>query len=225
MATKKETVGITLPPIDVRVMEVTLVGETPLIVHAWSQKARLEMLNKQMKKASGKKEAKDPRRDFEESLYRLPDDGYGFPSVAFKSAAITAITSVGGVTKVGGRQAFHVLGSDVEITGAFDGTKMRLNLIRIEGSEPTMREDPCRVGMGTADLRYRGEFWPWHATVIVRYAADVLSEEQILNLFNRAGFGVGVGEWRPEKDGMNGMFRVATEADLDAIAASDRRAA
>jgi hypothetical protein len=30
-----------------------------------------------------------------------------------------------------------------------------------------------------------------------------------MNLLNTAGFAVGVGEWRPEKDGQYGMFRVA----------------
>jgi hypothetical protein len=31
-----------------------------------------------------------------------------------------------------------------------------------------------------------------------------------VNLFNVAGFAVGVGEWRPERDGSNGMFHVQT---------------
>ncbi len=31
-----------------------------------------------------------------------------------------------------------------------------------------MREDMVRVGMGTADLRYRAEFSKWHAKVLVR---------------------------------------------------------
>ena len=37
--------------------------------------------------------------------------------------------------------------------------------------------------------------------MLVRYNQGVLSESQILNLLNTAGFAVGVGEWRPEKDG------------------------
>jgi hypothetical protein len=92
--------------------------------------------------------------------------------------------------------------------------------VRILGAEPAMREDMVRVGMGTADLRYRGEFADWHAKLLVRYNANVLSESQILNIINVAGFAVGVGEWRPEKDGMNGMFHVATEADFKKLEAA-----
>lgn len=217
MAVAKENVAIELPKLDVQMMEITLIGDAPLIVHAWSVKAKRQMLAKQMKAAKGAKEAKDPRDDFEQSLYRLPNGGYGFPSVAFKAAAVTAVTSVSGITKVAARQAFHVLGDAVDVEGAFDGVKMRADLVRLEGGEPRMREDMVRVGMGTADLRYRGEFWPWHAKVLVRFNANVLSPAQILNLFNTAGFACGVGEWRSERDGQNGMFHVATEAEQDAL--------
>ena len=217
-ATQKQDIGIELPALNIGMMEVTLIGDSPLIVHAWSEKAKREMLAKQMKKAKGAKEAKDPQADFQSSLYRMKG-GYGFPSVAFKAAAVTAGTSVSGITKVAARQAFHVLGEDMDVPGAFDGSKSRVNLVRILGGEPSMREDMVRVGMGTADLRYRGEFTDWWAKILVRYNANVLSEAQILNLLNTAGFAVGVGEWRPEKDGQYGMFHVATERDLERIAA------
>ena len=212
MATKSNT-AIELPRIEIRLMDVTVIGDSPLIVHAWSQKAKLEMLGKQMKKATGAREAKDPVADFEASLYRLADGGYGFPSVAFKAASVTAITSVAGMTKVAARQAFQILGEDVDVRGAFEGTMARQNLVRLAGV-PTMREDLVRVGMGTADIRYRGEFADWSARLLVRFNANVLSEAQILNILNVAGFGVGVGEWRPEKDGSHGTFHVATEADI-----------
>lgn len=218
--TKKENVGIELPKLDIRLMEVAVVGDSPLIVHAWSEKAKREMLGKQMKVAKPAKEAKDPKADFEAAMYRLADGGYGFPSVAFKNAAVTAGTSVAGLTKIQARQAFHILGEDADIQGAFEGSKSRVNLVRIEGGKPSMREDMVRVGMGTADLRYRPEFSEWHAKLLVRYNANVLSESQILNLLNVAGFAVGVGEWRPEKDGQYGMFHVATEADMSKLEAA-----
>jgi hypothetical protein len=30
--------------------------------------------------------------------------------------------------------------------------------------------------------------------------------EQLLNIVNAGGFAVGIGEWRPEKDGQYGMY-------------------
>lgn len=94
------------------------------------------------------------------------------------------------------RGAFHIQGELVEIVG-----------------EPKPREDMVRVGMGTADIRYRAEFSPWKVRLSLSYNAGALSPEQIVNLFNIAGFGVGVGEWRPEKDGSYGRFHVAQEGE------------
>ena len=215
--TKKEDAKIELPMLKIGQMEITLIGDTPLIVHAWSVKSKREMLQKQMKSAKAGREAKNPQQDFEDSLYRFPDGGYGFPSVAFKAAAVTACTSVSGITKVAARQSFQVMGEDVDVTGAFEGTMMRQNLVRIVGSEPRMREDLVRVGMGTADLRYRAEFSDWSAKVVVRFNEGVLSPSQIMNLFNTSGFAVGVGEWRSERDGQYGSFHVANEVEVKTI--------
>jgi hypothetical protein len=193
--------SVTLPPLNIQTVSVTLIGDTPLIVHRWSEKAKKQMLDKQTKKASAGREAKDPERDFRDSLYVLPDGRYGFPIIGFKAAAVTACTSIGSMTKVAARQAFHVDGE----------------FAVIEGDEPTMREDMVRVGMGTADIRYRGEYRNWWTTIDIKYNANVLSAEQILNLMQTAGFAVGVGEWRPERDGQYGRFHVATAAEMKAI--------
>jgi hypothetical protein len=72
-----------------------------------------------------------------------------------------------------------------------------------------MREDMVRVGMGTADIRHRAEFETWGAMLRVQHNANVLSAEQVISLFEAGGFGVGIGDWRPEKDGVNGRFHVA----------------
>jgi hypothetical protein len=197
----KSVETIELPKLNKTKIDITLIGDSPLICHRWSEKAKKQMLDKQMKKAKQGKEAKDPEEDFRQSLYKHPDGGYGFPVIGFKAAAITACTSVEGITKVMARQAFHVDGE----------------LVKLIAGEPEMREDMVRVGMGTADIRYRGQFWPWATTITVTYNANVLSAEQIANLFNTAGFGVGVGEWRPEKDGQNGRFHVATAEEMAAF--------
>lgn len=184
---------IELPRFDLRTMNVKLVGDAPLICHAWSHKAKTEMLHKQMKKAKEAKAAKNPEQDFRDSLYPHPEGGYGFPAVAFKAAAVDACSHVDGITKVEARGAFHISG----------------DLMKIIADEPIMREDMVRVGMGTADIRYRGQFTAWAVNLPIRFNAGVLSAEQIVHLFNIAGFGIGVGEWRPQKDGMFGLFHVA----------------
>jgi hypothetical protein len=193
---KQEQVVIRLPRLNIQVMSVTLIGDSPLISHRWSEKAKKAMLDKQMKKAKQAKEAKDPERDFKESLYVHPDGGYGFPAVAFKTAAVDACSHIAGYTKVEARGALHIIG----------------DLIKIEG-KPTPREDMVRVAMGTADIRYRGEFRKWKCTFQVRYNTNVISPEQILNLFNTAGFAIGIGEWRPQRDGSFGMFHVLTTGE------------
>lgn len=213
MATKKTEEHISIPAIDIRHATIKVVGDSPLIMHKWSEKAKKEILDKQMKKAKSKgHEAKDPVRDVIDSMYWLEgepeektEEGFaeaikngarfGFPSVAFKAAAVAAGYR-SGVTKnmVMMNGAFHIDGEFVEIHGT-----------------PDMREDMVRVGMGVADIRYRGEFKDWYAVFDVKYNAAVLSLEQLCNLFNLGGFACGLGEWRPEKGGVNGMFHIASD--------------
>ncbi len=210
MLKKVEGTRIELPRFNLIPMDVVLVGDTPLMMNKWSAKAKKQMLDKQTGKAQQKKAAKDPEEDYRESMYILEDGRFGFPVKAFKSAAITAVTSMSGVTKVGARQAFRVVGEQAIIDENLDEYAI------IEG-QPRKRMDPVRVGMGTADLRFRGEFYPWHTTLHILYNQNAASAEQILNMLNIAGFGVGVGEWRPEKDGQHGMFHVATKEETDEI--------
>ena len=82
------------------------------------------------------------------------------------------------------------------------------DFVEIKGSIPQMREDMVRVSNGEPDIRYRGEFTKWEAFITVKYNAGVLSEAQVVNLFNVGGFACGVGEWRPEKGGSFGMYHV-----------------
>lgn len=74
-----------------------------------------------------------------------------------------------------------------------------------------MREDMVRLNGATADIRYRGEFRSWEADLTVQFNADLISHEQLVNLFEGAGFSVGVGEWRIEKNGNFGCFEIKKE--------------
>lgn len=107
MATKKVESKIEIPAMDFRMATLHVVGDSPLIVHAWSEKAKRMMLEKQMKKATKGKEVRDPFAEFLDSLYWLserPADvtpenfsevaktaKFGFPALAFKAAAVNGV--------------------------------------------------------------------------------------------------------------------------------------
>lgn len=217
MATKKAaTEVIEIRPIEIKKVTIRIVGDTPLIMHAWSEKAKRMMLEAQMGIAKGKKkEAKNPVDDFIRSMYWLtpmPEDGtmesfeeaiangarFGFPVTAFKQAAISAAYRMGWAKdKMSMRGAFFI---DSDENG----------MIEIHSDTPEMREDMVKVGMGTADIRYRGEFKNWYADLTISYNTNgQYSLENIVNIINAGGYVCGVGEWRPERDGQNGMFHVA----------------
>ena len=203
-------------PIEIKKMNLRLIGDTPLIMHAWSEKAKRMMLDAQMGKAKGKKkEYKNPVEDFinsmywltpmpsemtEEAFYEAIQNGakFGFPVTAFKQAAISAAYRMGWAK------------DKVSLRGAFFIDSDENGMIEIHSDVPQMREDMVKVGMGTADIRYRGEFRNWYADITVSYNTNgSYSLENIVNIINAGGYVCGVGEWRPEKDGQNGMFHVA----------------
>ena len=79
-------------------------------------------------------------------------------------------------------------------------------LIPVEYAEKVMRTDRVRVTSGGTDIRYRGEVRKWKMTFSIRYNANFISQEQVVNLLETAGFSQGIGEWRPEKNGEYGTF-------------------
>lgn len=214
---KKETT-IEIRPIEIKTLPIRIVGDSPLIVHAWSVKAKQMMLDAQMGKTKTKaREKKDPFDDFINSMYWLegmPEKStpeafseavrngarWGFPVGAIKQAANSAAYRMGWVK------------NQMELRGSYFLRTDDGEMAEIKGSIPEMREDMVRVGMGTADIRYRGEFKDWYMDFELEYnASGALSLEQIINCINAGGFACGIGEWRPERDGSFGTYHVETK--------------
>lgn len=183
---------IQLPVLRQRNTVIRVVGTSSLITHPFAEKALKSIQDKQGGKAkSAKHDARNPEQEYHDSMYICEDGAYGFPAIGFKGAVVTAANDAG-IQKVLARRAFHVVGSE---------------LVKIEG-EPSMRTDRVTIGMGTTDVRYRAEFKQWAADVPVTLNEGVISLEQLVNLFRIAGFGVGIGEWRPERNGIHGTWEV-----------------
>ena len=193
------TTTVSLARIKRETAHIEIKGTAPLIVHRWSEKAKEMMLNAQQGKKMPK-QLKDPAADYEASMYRLTDGGHGFPVMGFKAATVKGGGRLFGkaVKMTELRQLFTFLPDG----DCADGTQ----LVRIKG-EPTMREDMVRVGMGTADIRYRAEYRDWSAILRIEFVPSVIDIDSVVALVDAGGTN-GVGEWRPEKSGSYGTYEV-----------------
>lgn len=204
---------------------VWLVGDTPIITHAWSEKAKREMLQKQVKAPKAGKEAKDPQADFVSSLYEMGDGAYGFPATGIKNCILSAAHKDKGIARSGVMSALWINADMVRVRPALAGAICDMPLIRIWGSKPEMREDMVKIGSGlnkVANLAYRAQFTVWAMRISGRFNAAVLNATQLAFLVEEAGPSFGLGEWRNEKKGMFGAFHLASseeEKTWDAFAA------
>lgn len=224
MAVVKKNEVIEIKPIEMKKVKVTIKGDSPLIMHAWSEKAKRMMLEGQQGKAKGKKkEAKNPVADFIDSMYWLEgkpniegmdeedckqafieaiNNGakFGFPVTAIKQAAISAAFRMGWNK------------DRISLQGVFFIETEHGDMCEIVSDIPTMREDMVKIKNATADLRYRGQFDNWKTTFTVKYNTNgKYSLDAIINIINAGGLFCGIGEWRPEKDGQFGMYHVDVE--------------
>lgn len=199
-AKSKEKTQVAILPIDIRRFKLRLVGRTTMVVNRFSEKAKREIADKQQHKAKGPRAKRDPDSEYLGSVYVMPgqkckagDKGcrYGFPAGAFKKAAVKACRYVQDLDQAYVRGTFFIVTDRLKDN----------NLIEIKHDDMQMREDIVRLNtiQRTPDFRYRAEFFGWSCTIVIDLDVNSLSIEQLVNLYNRAGFSIGIGEMRPEK--------------------------
>lgn len=198
---------IQIDPVPAETIAVPIIGTSPLICNRFSEKAKRKMLDAQQGRKAPK-QVRDPESEYEASFYRLKDGSPGFPVLAFKDATVGAARFYGkDVTMTALRQCLFLRGEVGQ-----DGQ----SLARVTG-EPRMREDVVRLNRAGTDLRYRAEFPEWGTVLEVTYVTSALSRASVLSLIDAGGMGVGIGEWRPEKNGDFGTFRVDPTRDVEVI--------
>ena len=197
-----------ISPLPAARMLVPVIGVTPLIVHKWDEKSKKKMLDEMQGRKEPKK-PKDPEAEYLATLYHTDEGGYGFPVVGFKACIVSAARFYDkSVSMVRLRQCLFMQGVPSD-----DGKQILTPIVGV----PQMREDAVTVGMKGRDLRYRAEFQQWSAVLDITYITSALDGQSVLSLIDAAGRGVGVGEWRPEKSGQNGTFRVDQDRPVQHI--------
>lgn len=193
---------VKIPKVEFGYAKITLVGETPLLVKKWSEKAAQQMADKQQGKAVAKKANRDPNQEYLDSMYIIPGTEkkpvYAVHAGGLKKCVVSATRFAENIYKTDVRGAFMII-------NAAPG-----QLIPIKTPGPQFDDQIGRIGgiTKTASHIYRARFDQWELSVDVKYMKNAISIEQILFLFEIAGFSIGLHEYRPERDGTFGTFSV-----------------
>jgi hypothetical protein len=166
-----------------------------MIINAFSQKTLEQMLRKHMG-LSVDRTPKKPIELIEQAIVYNTADKISVPPVAIKKAMLTASVLDKTFPKTQLRQMLFIHGGSVPIT-----YEKKVN-----------RMDMVRVAMGKPDIRFRPQFDNWKARFIIEYS-EKMDLQYVVDTLNRAGRGVGIMEWRPEKDGTFGTFHVSRLID------------
>lgn len=187
--------AIKMKPIKQQKISFFIVGTSSLIQHAWSEKGLSQMRMTAQERKKVKKTARTPEEDAAAACYRTDSGQIGIPLTAFKASLISAAHKDFGLEKTLLRKAFFIPCEDSNY------------IVPMEAEDYVVREDIVKVGIRQTDLRYRPEFKKWRVRIEAQIDAELLTPDDIVNLVNRAGFSVGIGEWRPEKGGEYGRFK------------------
>lgn len=201
--------------IDIQGMMVQIVGTTALITSHFSDSVIESIENKQQGKASEPKKPRNPEIEFRLSLYPMDKtfDPYntkqdlskfvfGFPAIGIKRAIVNAGSRF---TKAKATELNGLVDISGDLLPIF--TK-KSTPEKPKPATPIMKTDRVVLQGKTSSLAYRAQFLEWSMFVPVEYNSSLISAEQVLKLFQHAGFGVGIGAWRPEKKGIYGRFSI-----------------
>lgn len=210
-AKKDDSVAV-IKPANIVHTTIRIKGSAPFVQNKFSHKARMKMMDdmatpKNQKKAKTDRPPRDYENDFQQAQHVAVAGWNGIPCPAFRAAMIDACRTVGMVmTKA--KMSVFVLPDGFDRD---DGTP----LVRLIAGEPERTESLVRNDNGGADIRIRPMWREWEADVSIEFDADMITPESVVNLLDRAGRQVGVGEGRPfSKNSVGqgwGTFQVVTQ--------------
>lgn len=203
-----------------QMVEVGIVGLEPFVQHAFGQKAQTKLMHDQTLTAAQKREQSKNRKpkDFDQCYEDAQhvaggkDGGWwGIPCGAFRAGMVRACKAAG-VPMTDAKMALLIKADGYDRA---DGTP----LVRITKGEPHKDVRPARNDDGSIDVRARPMWEPgWEAVIRIEFDGDLISAESVVNLLERMGRQVGVGEGRnfsPNSCGMGwGSFTVDREAGV-----------
>jgi hypothetical protein len=195
MAAKKKEEEISIVEIRKETINVCLLGRTPFICNAMSQKVRQELLLPKGRKTAADKRTTlkhDPLTEFRNSPYKLdsPDAPtlIAMLSTAFKRSLASAAVDIPGATRAQIGRLCWVKGEKIPMFGV---PKLFMSVTR----SADMNRTP--------DIRTRAILPEWAAMLEIEFVIPLLNRTNVVSLLSAAGLIQGVGDWRPEKGSGN----------------------
>lgn len=202
-----ETTAVEIQEISMGRVRCNLVGTTPLIMHRFASKAWHELLLPSPKKNAAEKAESlkhDPVGEFREALYMNRSKSepalFHYPTNAFAKALAAAAIDIPGATKSQMSRLTSIYSTQINMFGC---PELFMAMVR--------SSDMAR----TPDVRSRPIFSEWACSIEIQFVSSLIKERQLINLLAAAGIIVGLGDWRPQKGGPYGQFRLADDQDKD----------
>lgn len=192
---KREQEIATITPAKIIRTTLRIRGTAPFVQNKFSNKAKEQMMTAMSTPKNAKKsKSQRPPRDYDEDMLQaqhISVAGWnGIPCPAFRAAMIDACRTVG-IVMTRAKMSVFVVPDGFDAT---DGTP----LVRLHSENPPERTEMLvRPDNGGADIRIRPMWREWHADVTLEFDADMITADSVVNLLDRAGRQVGVGEGRP----------------------------
>lgn len=192
----KETIA--LKPFGTKMMEVTIVGDSDLVLNKMNDINAKQLIDKR------KDKAKDTTKPNEWEGIITSMHWYNGKPTDFSEEGLKKALQENApcITDFGLKKSF----GDAVVRNEIDKYKTKFDagvninskggLVPITFAEHHIDEKLMSPKKGSPVLVYLNRFSGWKATFTVSYMETVYSAEQIVNIINLAGFGLGIGSGR-----------------------------
>jgi hypothetical protein len=189
---------ISLGDFEMKTIAVEICGVTALLVHRFGEAAEQAKPTRRMESAT-----RDPREEATKVAYIAADGTYYFNAFAIPGT----MGSAGAAHKArGSRKSLRFV-----VPSAVRMMTDAVTILNGNGPAKSFEVDARPVTIPATKgrvMRYRPRFDQWGAKFDLLLNEDLLSPEMAHQLLNEAGLSIGIGDFRPEKRGPFGTFRV-----------------
>lgn len=192
--TKIQTINV--KQLKIAILKFDIIGTSPYMPEPMDD-AILDEINKKRANKVYNKEKITEEEKLKEKFYYTVDEKYGIPSRAFYKAMIRA-------------SSYFFEKKDKGMRNIIEGVTIQEEILPLKYEKMLIDKKWGRTSGQSKSPRLilRNAFYEWKTKLDVQFNKSELSAEQIINILNWAGYYIGVGAFRKEKQGSYGQFQV-----------------